>query len=95
MISIIFYRKRKSWEPQVAEEEEDNITRSLVPLLNRVLTSSLCTEHEHISSLEVDVTPRVEACWFLGGIEPDRILKKSRENNKVDQTKNPSAPIDR
>lgn len=88
-------RQRESWEPKSEVEEEELVTRSIIPLLNRVLSSSLCPEHQYISNLEVDLAPRVEACWFLGGIEPDRILRKSRANNKIDQNKNPAAPIDR
>ncbi|KAK7019664.1 hypothetical protein SK128_021354, partial [Halocaridina rubra] len=29
----------------------------------------------------VDVDPRIEAFWFLGGIQPDKMLKKTRRNN--------------
>ena len=94
-LSFHFLRQRETWEPILENEKEDNITRQLIPLLNRVLSSSLCFDHQHVSSLEVDIAPRVEASWFLGGIEPDRILRKSRANNKIDQNKNPDAPIDR
>lgn len=74
---------------------EDRFIKNFTPQLNRLLTSLLGSEKEYLLSTEVDVKPRVEAFWSLGGIEPDKTLRKVRENNKLHNKGDPAEPIDR
>lgn len=65
--------------------EDDRIARNVLPHINRMLVTQLAKKNSgsHLPSLEVDLSPRVEAFWFLGGIEPDRLMKKSRKGYKM------------
>ncbi|KAK8751009.1 hypothetical protein OTU49_015091 [Cherax quadricarinatus] len=51
--------------------------------LHRVMVSSLESSVQHIKESMVDVQPRVEAFWILGGIPPDKMLRKIRRNYKL------------
>nr|XP_045598316.1 28S ribosomal protein S30, mitochondrial-like [Procambarus clarkii] len=57
-------------------------TKNFLLGLHRIIVSSLPSTVQHIKESMVDIQPRVEAFWLLGGIEPDVMLKKSRRNNK-------------
>ena len=65
--------------------------------LNRLLMSCLLArETEHLATAEVDISPRLEAFWSLGGIEPDKILRNIRIKNKLFyKDVDPEEPIER
>ena len=44
--------------------------------------SALAADNEHLVAADIDLQPRVEAFWSLGGIEPDKRLKKIRKEDK-------------
>lgn len=62
--------------------KEERTIRNFVPQLNRLLIGTLTSENDHLGSTEIDLQPRVEAFWSLGGIEPDKTLKKARKENE-------------
>ncbi|KAL1489654.1 hypothetical protein ABEB36_013598 [Hypothenemus hampei] len=67
---------------KLTEVEVENIlSKSIVNGINRVLMSHLSHTHEHIKNIEVDVEPRLEASWVVGGINPDERLKKIRKGH--------------
>jgi small subunit ribosomal protein S30 len=71
------------------------ITSGLVNQVNRILINALGADHFHLSELDVDIDPRHEAFWFIGGIKPPESVRKMREgidwykkyaNDPVDRT---------
>ncbi|XP_076067555.1 mitochondrial ribosomal protein S30 [Oratosquilla oratoria] len=62
--------------------------------LQRIMISSLSPQISHLRTASVDVQPRIEAFWFLGGIQPDLQLKKIRKNCDFLKDKE-NDPIDR
>jgi len=50
--------------------------------LHRIIMSSVSTNNEQLSASIANLDPRIEAFWFLGGIEPDNIRKKVMKGNK-------------
>jgi len=73
---------------------EERTIRNFVPQLNRLLISALSPNNNHLTTTEIDLQPRVEAFWSLGGIEPDKQLRKSRKENDYFRGKEED-PIDR
>ncbi|KAK4298493.1 hypothetical protein Pmani_029168 [Petrolisthes manimaculis] len=61
--------------------------------LHRVIAGTLGSV-PHIEDSMLDLRPRVEAFWFLGGIPPDNMLKKTRKNFTVTKEYE-NDPIDR
>lgn len=59
------------------------------------MISLLCSTNEHLASVQVDKEPRLEAFWSLGGIEPDVMKRKVRENDKRATHIKVDEPIDR
>lgn len=43
--------------------------------LNRVLINALGADNHHLQECDVDLDPRHEAHWFVGGIEPPHRIK--------------------
>ena len=62
--------------------KEERTIRNFVPQLNRLLVGALAPDNDHLASAELDTQPRVEAFWSLGGIEPDKTLRKARKENE-------------
>lgn len=54
----------------------------------------LSPQNQHLNEMELDSNPRIEASWFLGGIEPSKVTKKCRENDKFYSGK-VDDPVDR
>ncbi|XP_066983113.1 large ribosomal subunit protein mL65 [Macrobrachium rosenbergii] len=70
------------------------ITENFFYGLHKIVNGALAPTVEHIRESTVDVRPRIQAFWFLGGIEPDRILRKTRKN--YPRTKDiENEPVDR
>lgn len=94
---IVYLFCRTNWrgEARAVSTEEDRFSKNFSPMLNRLLVSHLSPINKHLGSIEVDLQPRVDAFWSLGGIEPDKMRRKSRENNKRDQNIKVDDPIDR
>ncbi|XP_042879584.1 28S ribosomal protein S30, mitochondrial-like isoform X2 [Penaeus japonicus] len=61
---------------------EKRQTQNFLLGLHKILASSLAPSAEHLKDAVVDIRPRVEAFWFLGGLQPDNLLKKKRRNFK-------------
>lgn len=50
----------------------------IVNQIHRVIVNSLVADVEHLRDVEVDVDPRHEAFWFVGGISPPKMVKTIR-----------------
>lgn len=49
----------------------------------------------HLKEIEVDFEPRHEAFWFVGGIEPVRMVQKIRKGIKTNTEEDIKEPVDR
>jgi small subunit ribosomal protein S30 len=74
-------RKKNRYEIEDAVRDRHN-TSSIISQLNRTILSSLSADNPHLSQVEIDVDPRHEAFWFVGGIPPLTIVQKIREGLK-------------
>lgn len=50
--------------------------------LNRIIVNTLGADNRHLYETDVDVDPRHEAFWFVGGIEPTKRVREQRESLK-------------
>lgn len=46
-----------------------------------MLLNALSPSVKHLNEAEVDIEPRHEAFWFVGGIEPTTFVQKMRKGN--------------
>ena len=92
---MVFNRTNQRGETKTTATEEDRRSRNFIPLLNRLLVNQLSLENEDLKTTEIDSNPRLEAFWSLGGIEPDKILRKVREKNEKFLKGKVDDPIDR
>ncbi|XP_015191428.1 PREDICTED: 28S ribosomal protein S30, mitochondrial [Polistes dominula] len=85
-------RKRKH---ELKEEELDSkvkmeevVANSVVYQINRILQSNIVTIRPHLLEAQTDFDPRVEAFWFVGGIEPSGLTMSSRRRGWFKHTVN-------
>ena len=71
------------------------MSRNFIPLLNRLLVNLLSPLNQPLAQSEIDYEPRLDAFWSLGGIEPDKGKRKSRENDKNIKHVKVDDPVDR
>lgn len=57
--------------------------------INRALILGLMPSVKHLYEAKVDIEPRHEAFWFVGGIEPTYTEQKRRKDLKKDLKKYP------
>lgn len=57
-----------------SEEKEETIVRSLLVQLNRTISNALSERYGHLREVQIDIDPRHEAFWFLGGIYPPKLV---------------------
>lgn len=50
----------------------------IVNQINRVILNALMADVEHLGQVEVDLEPRHEAFWFVGGISPPDNVRRIR-----------------
>ncbi|XP_055716610.1 39S ribosomal protein S30, mitochondrial [Phlebotomus papatasi] len=62
-------------------DELDIVAAAVVRAINRVLLNSMCEEFSHLDEVDVDLTPRHEAFWTVGGIKPPGKFVKIRKNS--------------
>ncbi|XP_068210729.1 large ribosomal subunit protein mL65 [Palaemon carinicauda] len=88
---IVFHHNENLCRENISK---DAAAESFFCGLHKIMNGALTPTVEHMRETTVDLRPRVQAFWFLGGIEPDRILKKTRKNcPKTKELEN--EPIDR
>lgn len=66
-------------------EREEIIAGKIVVQLNRLLLAALQQEQPHLGEVEVDVDPRHEAFWVVGGFDPTENVRRYRRG--MDWTK--------
>lgn len=60
---------------------KDIATESFFLGLHKIVNGVLSSSIDHIKDSVVDVKPRVEAFWILGGMQPDKLLQKIRKGH--------------
>uniref|UniRef100_A0A0P5S287 28S ribosomal protein S30, mitochondrial n=1 Tax=Daphnia magna TaxID=35525 RepID=A0A0P5S287_9CRUS len=88
-------RTNRKGETKTLATEEDRFSRNFIPLLNRMLVTVLSPLNNELGLTDIDLKPRLEAFWSLGGIEPDKLLRKCRENDKLNNKIKADEPMDR
>jgi small subunit ribosomal protein S30 len=58
------------------KEIERAKTGGVVKQINRILINALGADNQHLFEADVDIEPRHEAFWFVGGIEPAIRIKR-------------------
>lgn len=82
------------YDPEIpAAEKSRKRTANLIVHINRVLTNALIADADHLRSADVDLDPRHEAFWLVGGIEPPETVRKMRK--KSWQKEHIDKPVDR
>ncbi|CAG9772137.1 unnamed protein product [Ceutorhynchus assimilis] len=76
-------------------QKENYLGSSIVKSINRALNNVLVHKYPHIVNNEMDLDPRIESSWVVGGMDPDESIKKMRggheflkqfKNDPVDKT---------
>ncbi|XP_049938706.1 39S ribosomal protein S30, mitochondrial [Schistocerca serialis cubense] len=74
---------------------ENAVAASVIKQINRILLANLSPFIPHLLTAQVDFEPRVEAFWFVGGMEPSRRQRKGREGMKFLTKEDVERPADR
>lgn len=77
-----------------AKEKNKLKTLSICKDINRILLNVLSPKIQHLNESEVDIEPRHEAFWFVGGIDPIKLVQKIRRGQKMSEEEI-MAPVDR
>lgn len=83
------------YNKQLTTREKDRLkSLSICTDINRILVNALSTKVSHLNEAEVDVEPRHDAFWFVGGIYPKESLRKKRKEKNLSEEEI-NAPVDR
>lgn len=58
---------------------EEIISKALIHRINRTMLIHLASENPYLLHTEVDFEPRLEASWFIGGLNPPNFVKNFRK----------------
>ncbi|XP_067642227.1 large ribosomal subunit protein mL65 [Eurosta solidaginis] len=73
------YIRKSTLEPQ---EREKFFAQMIVEQINRTLVNVLSPDFVHLQESDVETTPRHEAFWVVGGINPPKNVVRSKEGRK-------------
>ncbi|KAI4482764.1 hypothetical protein M0804_008617 [Polistes exclamans] len=76
-------RKHELKEDQLESKAkmEEVLANAVVYQINRILQSNIVTIRPHLLEAQTDFEPRVEAFWFVGGIDPSGLIMNVRKRN--------------
>ena len=85
LLKIPHFPSKRTSKKQFSKDVEPDIHRRMlssrfVTQINRTLINGLIADCPHLSEVEMDVDPRHEAFWFVGGIVPPVRVKGMRQN---------------
>ncbi|CAH0553313.1 unnamed protein product [Brassicogethes aeneus] len=63
-------------------EVENIFSSSISKQINRIIINNLKKAYPHLLDVQVDNDPRVEACWYAGGMVPPENIKRYREGRE-------------
>lgn len=75
---LIFLPRVPTSADECPAEKLRQSSARIVNQINRVIVNALSADVEHLREVEVDVEPRHEAFWFVGGISPPIAVRKIR-----------------
>lgn len=61
---------------------ENALANGIIYQINRTMLANLSAKFPHLLETQVDFEPRIEAGWFVGGIEPTLYIRKSKEGSE-------------
>lgn len=61
---------------------EEIISKALIQRINRTVLIHLASENPHLLQTEIDFEPRLEASWFMGGLNPPNFVRNFRKSIK-------------
>lgn len=76
MFFVLFFRAPSAVDCPV--EKLRASSSRIVNQVNRVIVNALSADVEHLREVEVDLDPRHEAFWFVGGIRPPVSVRRLR-----------------
>lgn len=89
-------RRRQEDRNNLDEGQMENVVAaSVIKQINRILLANLSSFSPHLLEAQVDFEPRLEAFWFVGGMDPSRLTRKSREGQKFLTKEDVERPVDR
>lgn len=77
--SIDVYKHNHSKENLEPSESDKILGEIIVNQLNRVLLNLLMDDCNHLNDIEIDIYPRHEAFWFVGGVNPSKSAQRMRK----------------
>lgn len=90
-----FFRATYDSDDSLTAQERDKLLgQLLVENLNRTLINALSADTAHLSEVEVDLNPRHEAFWAVGGVNPPKNVVASRKGRDW-QKDTAEMPVDR
>lgn len=89
------FRYKLSKNTELTEAEQSRYKSSkLINQINRILLNVLSPNVPHLNEIEIDLDPRHEAFWFVGGITPPNNVKRYRIETKF-RRHTVNEPVDR
>ncbi|KAH8264734.1 hypothetical protein KR044_006936 [Drosophila immigrans] len=67
--------------PPDAVQRERELTQIILEQVNRAVLQALSADYAHLQELEIDYNPRHEAFWAVGGVDPPKNVRKSKEGH--------------
>ncbi|XP_055844922.1 28S ribosomal protein S30, mitochondrial [Episyrphus balteatus] len=90
-----FFKERYGYDSSLSAQQKDKLLgQIIVENLNRTLINSLSADAAHLSEIEIDLNPRHEAFWSVGGVNPSKDVVKSRKGRDW-QKDTVDMPVDR
>lgn len=83
LITILNCRHEFEYDAKLGATEKQRLkSLSVCRDINQTLLNALSPKVEHLNEAEVDIQPRHEAFWFVGGIHPPKLTQKIRRGLK-------------
>lgn len=67
------------------KERERQLSLNISERVNRIMLCVLSQSATHLKQVELDVDPRHEAFWIVGGIDPSMKVQNSRKGLKCSE----------
>lgn len=74
------YKHVLTKEIKTTHEVGDIIASAVVEKINREIINDASQELQHLKDLEIDISPRIESSWVVGGMNPPERVKSYRRN---------------
>ncbi|XP_060526456.1 large ribosomal subunit protein mL65 [Cylas formicarius] len=80
---------------EITNADRENLTgAAIAKQINRIISNNLAPKYNHIVDSQADIAPRIESCWYAGGMDPPNHIKRMR-SKIVYKKEFENDPIDR